>query len=315
MNPSTSGSDSSLINRWTLLQGAGVTLVGMTVFGGAAAAKPTNTTTLIGEGTNIVGGSDDDVWTAVTMNKAGKPTKLSIWMTKDAFEYLTNRSEGEHFHLDFPEAPGLNYTFAGIDWNPEGHPPVGIWSVPHFDLHYFFVDEADVDAITAPGPLPLVGVATYDIPEEQFPRHYVYEEPRFIVKNMGEHIYNENTPEFRPGGEFTHTYIYGVYDPSIDLDDPDGTVDLPIGPDGSTVSVNTYSGDGTGELTFTEPMVTEEFLRSEQFLKREEVRVPVEMPEVFPEAGYYPTEYVMRYCERDDAYEISLEGMEWFESH
>lgn len=54
----------------------------------------------------------------------------------------------------------------------------------HFDLHYYFVNEADVDAITAPGPLPLVGIATYDIPEERSPRHYVYEEPRFIVKNM-----------------------------------------------------------------------------------------------------------------------------------
>jgi hypothetical protein len=61
MKSSISGSDSSMINRRTLLQGAGVTLVGMTVFGGVAAARPTNTTTLIGEGMNIVGGSDDDV--------------------------------------------------------------------------------------------------------------------------------------------------------------------------------------------------------------------------------------------------------------
>ena len=35
---SFNGSDSSMIDRRTLLQGAGVTLIGMTVFGGVAAA-------------------------------------------------------------------------------------------------------------------------------------------------------------------------------------------------------------------------------------------------------------------------------------
>lgn len=299
-----------------MLQGVGATLIGPMVLSGVAGARPSHRgtpETTVGEGVDILGSGNDNVWTSATVNKANKPTRLSIRMTGDAFDHLTSLPEGEHFHLDFPDVQGLNYTFTGIDWNPQGHPPVGIWSVPHFDLHFYFVEEADVEAITAPGPLPLVGVATYDLPEEQFPDEYVYEEPRFIVKNMGEHIYNENTPEFHPGGTFTHTYIYGVYDPSIDLDEPDGTVDLPIGPDGSTVSVNTYSGDGTGELTFTEPMITEEFLRSDQFLEQGEVSVPVETPAVFPTAGYYPTEYVIRYCERDDTYEISLEGMEWFE--
>lgn len=99
-------------------QGAGATLFGMTVLGRVTSARPTDSgrpTSMIGEGVDIVGDSGDDVWTAVMMNKAGKPTKLSIWMTSDAFEYLTSDSEDEHFHLDFPEAPELNYTFAGID--------------------------------------------------------------------------------------------------------------------------------------------------------------------------------------------------------
>ncbi|MDX1747538.1 MAG: hypothetical protein R3324_16510, partial [Halobacteriales archaeon] len=229
--------------------------------------------------------------------------------TGEGLDFLATPG-GKHFHLDFPAVDGLNYTFAGIDWNPEGHPPADVWDVPHFDLHYYIVPEADVEAITGgPSPIPgIVGIADYDLPEEQFPRNYVYETPRFIVERMGEHIYNERTPEIDPGVDFTHTYIYGVYDPSIDLSSPDGYV--PLGPG---LDVPVYAGDGAGQLTFTEPMITEAFLRSDEFRKGGPVTVHVETPEVFPEAGYYPTRYVMYYSEADDTYEISLEGMKRFE--
>lgn len=308
---------SRTVGRRSVLRGAGATLVGTTLLGGVASAGPSNNknvTTTMGEGVNLVGGGGPDLWTETTYHeKAGKPTKISILMTGDGFEHLTASVApgGEHYHLDFPAVDGLNYTFAGIDWNPMGHPPASVWDVPHFDFHYYFVPEPEVDAITgAPSPIPgVMGIAAYDLPDEQFPRRYVYETPRFIVERMGEHIYNERTPEIDPDVDFTHTYIYGVYDPSIDLSSPDGFVE--ISPGGPSVPV--YAGDGTGELRFTEPMITEAFLRSDKVLEGGPVNVRVESPEVFPQAGYYPTRYVMAYSEADDTYEISLEGMKWFE--
>lgn len=158
------------------------------------------------------------------------------------------------------------------------------------------------------------GVAAYHVPDEQFPTEYVYESPRLIVPGMGEHVYNRNTPEVRPGGEFTHTYIYGVYDWGIDLDDPTGTVDLPLGPGGEVVSVPTYAGDTLGELTFTEPMITETFLRSLTSGATRRVKVPVETPEAFPRAGYYPTAYTMRYSRRRDVFRVSITDMERFDA-
>ena len=281
------------------------------MLGGVAGARPAdnrNVTTTVGEGVDL-GSGGVDLWTEATYHeRARKPTRLSIRITGAGLDYLTTPG-ASHYHLDFPEVEGLNYTFAGVNWNPAGHPPAGVWDVPHFDFHYYFVPEDDVNAITGgPSPLPgIVGIAGYDLPEEQFPRRYEYETPRFIVEGMGEHILNGRTPELDPDVEFTHTYIYGVYDPGIDLADPDGFVSVAPG-----VDVPVYTGDGTGELRFTEPMITEAFLRSDEFRRGGPVNVRVETPEVFPEAGYYPTRYVMDYSEADDTYEISLEGMKRF---
>ena len=67
-----------------------------------------------------------------------------------------------HYHLAFPEVEGLNFTFAGVDWNPMGHPPENVWTVPHFDFH-FYLPPASAIATIPPG------VATYDIPDALMP--------------------------------------------------------------------------------------------------------------------------------------------------
>lgn len=149
-----------------------------------------------------------------------------------------------------------------------------VWTTPHFDFHYYFVDETAVDDIVTSGPLPFMGVATYDLPAPYWPDHFVYDDPRFIVKAMGEHHYDERSPQWDPDVPFTHTYIYGAYDFSIDPPAPDGTVELPLDPDGGLIDLPTYAGDGTGQLTFTEPMITEAFMRDVAASTAGEVRRP-----------------------------------------
>ena len=71
---------------------------------------------------------------------------------------------------------------------------------------------------------------------------------------------------------------------SIDPTDPDGSVELPLGPDGEMIDLPTYAGDGTGQLTFTEPMITEAFMRDVAASTDGEVTTPVPLPSAFPEA-------------------------------
>lgn len=320
MTPPTISTRPERVDRRTVLKTAGAVLAGSAVLSGRGGAQPSfppnnkNTTTTFGESLDFDGDSRPDLWTYATTHENGTPLQLGIWISGTAFDAITSSPGDDHYYLDFPAVRGLNYTFAGINWNPHGHPPGHAWGVPHFDFHYYFVERSAVTGITDSGSLPFIGVADYDVPDQQFPRNYVYEDPRFIVRAMGEHLYNEKSPEFRPNGEFTHTYIYGVYDPTIDLDTPSGTVALPVGPGGAPIDLPVYTGTGQGELTFTEPMITQKFLESEKFQKKSEVRATVETPDVFPEAGYYPTSYVMRYRERDDAYVITLEDMAWFDA-
>ncbi|WP_415383358.1 hypothetical protein [Halosimplex sp. TS25] len=320
MSKQNAESRMSAVSRRNVLQGLGAAVAG-TALVGVGSAAPTknpfdtpNSNYQRGEGASVTG-DGDDVWTFSTTTRSGKPAQLGIWVTSDAFEHLTSQSTSQHLHLDFPDVTDLTYTFAGIDWNPTGHPPADVWTTPHFDFHYYFVEEAAIDELVTPSPIPFMGVATYDIPEPFWPERYVYETPRFIVKQMGEHIYDETSPEWDPDVPFTHTYIYGAYDFAIDPASPDGTVDLPLGPDGSLVALPTYNGSGTGQLTFTEPMITEAFMRDVAASAEGEVSTAVPTPAVFPEAGYYPTSYTTRYVGSADAYAITLEEFAWFDAY
>jgi hypothetical protein len=315
----------SALGRRDALRGLGAALAGSALVGTVGARTPNaanpfdtpNSNFQRGEGASVAGG-DEDVWTFATANRAGKPTHLGIWLTREAFEHLTARPDGRHLHLAFPPVEGLAYTFAGIDWNPLGHPPAGVWTRPHFDFHYYFAAESAIDAIVAPGPptsSPFLGVATYDLPGPYWPENYVYEDPRLIVKRMGEHLYDATSPEWDPAVPFTHTYIYGAYDFSIDLTAPTGRVEVPLGPGGSAVALPTYEGDGTGRLTFTEPMITEAFMREVAAGDAGEVSTAVPTPDAFPEAGYYPTSYTTRYLGGVDAYAITLDAFGWFDAY
>lgn len=320
MSTTPTSADRLAVDRRNVLKGIGAGVAAGAFLGtaGSAAAKRTNpfdtpnSNYVEGESAAVAGGSPD-MWTFATTTPAGKPKSLGIWLERDAFEALTADTHHAYVPLDFPAVDGLTYTFAGINWNPMGHPPAGVWTTPHFDFHYYFVDESFIDGIVG-GPGPVMGIATYDVPEEYFPENYVYESPRLIVPQMGEHIYDETSPEWDPEVPFTQTYIYGLYDPSIDPNSPSGTVELPFGPDGSLVPVPTYEGDGMGELTFTEPMITEAFMR-ELEANDGEVTTAVPLPAAFPEAGYYPTSYTTRYVGSADAFAITLEDFEWVDAY
>ena len=226
----------------------------------------------IGEFGTLGGGH---VVTFALPDHRGRPGVLGVLMTADALEGVSD--EPEMVHLDLPRASGTNFTFLGLDWGPMGHPPEEIYGFPHFDIHFYLMEEEAVEQIPP-------GVAEYTIPDERFPPDYAtadaFGAPREIVPGMGEHLLSPKAQEFQ-GEEFTHTLIWGAYNPD---------------------------GGDVGELTFVEPMITQAFLEE----RPEDVHTPISMPEAFAEEGYYPTEYTIRYLDELDAFLVTLEAFEWF---
>lgn len=189
--------------------------------------------------------------------------------------------------------------------------------MPHFDFHFYLLEKEAVEAIP-------FGVPTYTLPAAQLPAGYVTEDAlgapsRTVIPAMGEHLVDAANPT--P----PYTLVYGAYDPAVDPATPgdlQGYVDFATGafypPDATDLPASAVpfylltSGDGVGELTFVEPMVTADFMRSLRRGRRA-LRQPVATPEVFPVAGYYPTEYTVQHDRRKKAYLVTLESFEWFE--
>lgn len=282
-----------------------------------AAAVAADEQTIRGESAAL---GDGEAWTFVTLDASDEPVALGVAFTPDALSGLPagdgdpQTHDGTHLHLSLPEENPTNFQWVGLDWNPDGHPPEGIYTVEHFDFHFYLMDEASVEQIP-------FGVAAYDIPDEQRPTGYVTADelgvPRIIEPGMGEHLIDPSSPELS-GEPFTHTNIYGVYDPSIDPSSPDGFLDPATGevyppdtceanlPEGA---VPLFGKGSTGELTFVEPMITKAFFEG----LSEEVRTSIGTPEVFPEAGDYPTEYVIDCPGDEDTYTVTMESFESFE--
>ncbi|WP_254271042.1 hypothetical protein [Haloarcula marina] len=265
-----------------VLAGSGL-VVGGTTFTRATTAHPKPETH------DVVWGDDIDyldgvVRTYATTNPQGNLSSLGVYIDADAMAAFDEDELGAHLHL--PEGVATHqFTFLAFHYNPEGHPPPDVYTVPHFDLHFYTVPESTVEPITT-------GPATYALPDAQIPSGYQRiplvdtdgdgePDAPLVEEEMGEHLVDPSGPEFQADGEFTHTMVYGAYD---------------------------VDGSGTGRLTFLEPMVTNEFLGG----LTEPVRNEFETPSVYPTADEYPAEYVMRPSLTGGVF-VSLDGFTAFE--
>lgn len=221
----------------------------------------------------------------------GKPSAIGVHIDGDALDNLSATPEA--YPLDLPRGNTGHFSYVGLDWNPAGHEPEGLYTHPHFDVHFYFPSESEVAGI-AGGPLD------YTIPPELLPPSTVHTNqlpapqsaPRFAVPGMGEHLitlpsgpdYANSLPQ-APGVDGWSVFIWGAYD---------------------------MDGDGDGEMIFMEPMVTTKYLQrlANAYPTIDEVRNDIRMPERFHDGGWYPTEFVVAYDGSD--YTISLESFEHF---
>lgn len=175
------------------------------------------------------------------------------------------------------------FTYLLMNWNPMGHMPPHVYDLPHFDIHFYLNDNDERLAIR-PGPCPaLVNCDDYklgkNLPAAKY-RTADHVDLDAVEPGMGNHLIDTTGPEFH-GERFTHAYIYGSWD---------------------------------GDITFMEPMVTQEWFQGLVDGTRESACFDAKQPAAWKEAGWYPTNYCLRYRENRDELTASLEGFVYREA-
>ena len=195
----------------------------------------------------------------VAATAEGRPRSVSVVLTAGAVEGLPAASKEQpewEFLLQMPQSgPRTGYDHVAVDWNPAGHPPEGIYTVPHFDFHFYTASRAEQEGVSFAGTEGPEAAKVAD--SALLPKGYVVP-PDTAVEKMGVHGVDPAAPEFH-GKPFTHTFIYGYY---------------------------------KGRLTFIEPMVALSYLLTKPDITAE-VKVPAaySYPGFYPSkyrVGYDP---------------------------
>jgi hypothetical protein len=147
----------------------------------------------------------------VKTDKSGKPSSVAVMMGPDALRGLPtglNKKSPEgswEYPLPMPkDGPKIGYTHVVIDWNPHGHPPPHVYTVPHFDFHFYGISEAARKKVSFTGSKdPAIKVSNAAL----IPPDYKII-PDTAVNEMGVHAVDLTAPEFH-GKPFTATFIYG----------------------------------------------------------------------------------------------------------
>jgi len=270
------------LGRRTLLKMVGLTMAAGVLPAGTATASQSAGQASSGRPVTVGDG------TVTAYTEYGDRGLSAIGLRFDAGALDGLPSESTEYAVELPDGDTRPFDFVGLDYNPHGHEPAGLYGFPHFDFHFYMIDQATVEQI--PG-----GTPTYDIPGESMPTDtYTTADlpqdptPRMVVPAMGEHLISvpQSLP-IDPGSDGWSVFIWGAYDPN---------------------------GDGVGELTFMEPMITTSFLRDLVRSGTADIvaTTPLPMPSRFATAGSYPTTYVVRYHRADETFTVSLESFEQF---
>jgi hypothetical protein len=242
-----------------LAAGAGV------FFACSESTSPDQSGTFFGTSTVMATGSGRAY---VTLDRAGKPTELGVAITEAALIGLPAVLTEYVFALP-TEASATAYKSAAINWQPTGHPPMNIFTVPHFDVHFYTITVGERDAIN-PATDPQFASKMFRSPAAGFvPAGYTPDAMGF--PRMGLHWADASGPEFS-GQPFVKTFIYGSYD---------------------------------GAFIFAEPMLTKAYLES----KPATVVTPVKLPAQYAASGYQPTSYTVSHDAAAKEYRIALTGL------
>jgi hypothetical protein len=222
------------------------------------------TSTYYGPSTSLWGGT---VRTWVEMMN-GHPTAMGLEISEETLQNLPHMP-GEYF-LKLPgqlHATGIKAITIG--WNPEGHEPDGVYTLPHFDFHFYMINQSQIMKIAGG-----LDAGAYDLMERGvLPATYVFGPAPFAVPHMGVHWSDITSPEFSGAG-FSKTFIYG---------------------------------SNQDKVTFFEPMITLAYMQS--LLDDTPVWSNIPQLNIVEDPGYYPTAYSLEYDADRGVYIIALTGL------
>lgn len=157
----------------------------------------------------------------VTLDEASKPVAVGLTFSESALKTvpteLPRGQESLEINLPLPkEAASTAFDHIGFDWNPMGHPPANIYTVPHFDIHFYTISVEEKERITAQGDDLQ---RCYKKPGAEYvPAGYILP-PDTAVPRMGAHWIDPNANELK-GQPFTRTFLYGNYDGKLIFFEP-----------------------------------------------------------------------------------------------
>lgn len=154
---------------------------------------------------------------------AGLATRIGIEMTEDAVGTLGH--DMVFVTVPLPEAAlDAGYDHISLDWMPHGHAPGDLFGVPHFDVHFYMITEAERLAIDPADPLFMEKAANRPS-ADLMPPNFVPPPELDPVPAMGEHWLDVTDPVF--GGQpFEAVLIYGAWDGDVIFVEPMVTRDL-----------------------------------------------------------------------------------------
>jgi hypothetical protein len=167
----------------------------------------------------------------------------------------------------------IPFKWVGLNWNPHGHIPPGVYDLPHFDVHFYIEPIEKVFAVES-GPCgpEFVRCDQFELATKPLPSNYMnpdFKNVGAVAPAMGNHLIDQTSPEFN-GKKFTRTWIYGVYD---------------------------------GRATFYEEMLTRDYL-----LSQPTACFPIKPVAAVGVKGYYPAQSCIRYNSQAKEYTVSMEG-------
>lgn len=146
-----------------------------------------------------------------------RPIAIGVEFTKRALRGLPASGPEQDYVLELPRRAFEPFTHVYLNYNPEGHSPLEIYGIPHFDIHFYMISNAEREAID--------GSRGGQNPASQFvPAGYISTVD--VVPRMGVHWIDPRSPEFQPGGRFTRTLIYGFFDGRMAFIEPMITLDF-----------------------------------------------------------------------------------------
>ena len=208
----------------------------------------------------------------VTRDADGVPTAYGFRIEEAALSGLDSTDLSLGFEM-LAEGSEIPVKYATLDWNPHGHEPAMIFDVPHFDMHFYTMTRAELDAEIDPSDADFQTKADNFPGADYIPADYIVPgppgAPAEAIPGMGVHWVDSKDP-LAPGS-FTEVLIYGTWD---------------------------------GDLTFIEPMMTVDWMKT-----KATVSESVKQPAKYQIDGYWPTTYTVAFDTATNEYVVTMGGL------